>query len=116
MNNPLINGKKFFTNQTHVGLTPILKWSAPSIGPANNYAVQIYELSNSGGNTVISFIDAFYTQSKSLRVPAGLLSAGQAYVFLVRAWSIPGVSFAKTPFINGPTDGAADVVSGMMQP
>ncbi len=116
VNNPLINGKKFFTNQTHVGLTPILKWSAPSIGPANNYAMEIYQLSNSGGNTVISYIAAFYTQSKSVRVPAGLLSAGQAYIFLVRAWSIPGLSFAKTPFMNGPTDGAADVVSGVMQP
>jgi hypothetical protein len=113
---PLVNGKSFFTNQTGVGLTPILKWSPPSVGSANNYAVGIYQLSNSGGNTVITPVAGFYTQGKSLRVPSGLLSAGQAYVFVVRTWYIPGVNFAKTPFMNGSTDAAADVTSGVMQP
>jgi hypothetical protein len=113
---PLINGKNLFTNQTGVGLTPILKWSPPNVGSANNYFVEIYQLSNSGGNTVFAGIAAFYTQSKSLRVPSGVLSAGQAYVFVVRTWYIPGVNFAKTPFMNGSTDAAADVTSGVMQP
>lgn len=116
VNSPLVNGKNFFTNQTGVGLTPILKWSPPTVGPANNYLVFIYQLSNSGGNTLITDIANFKTQGRSLRVPSGVLTAGQAYVFVVEAWNIPGVNFAKTPFLFGPTDGAADVTSGVIQP
>ena len=114
--NPLVNGKSFFTNQTGVGLTPILKWSPPSIGTASHYDVGVYQLVNNAGNTVIVPVAGFHTQGKSLRIPSGVLSAGQAYVFLVRPWYIPGVSFAKTPFINGSTDASADVTSGVMQP
>jgi hypothetical protein len=113
---PSVNHKNFFTNQTGVGLTPILKWSPPSVGTANNYAVFIYQLSNSGGNTVITGIAGFYTQGKSLRVPSGVLSKGQAYFFEVRALDIPGVNFAKTPFMSGSTNASADVTSGVMQP
>jgi hypothetical protein len=114
--NPLVNGKSFFTNQTGVGLTPILKWSPPSVGTASHYDVGVYQLENNAGNTVIIPVAGFHTQSKSLRIPSGVLSAGQAYVFVVRPWYIPGVSFAKTPFMNGSTDAAADVTSGVMQP
>jgi hypothetical protein len=116
VNSPSVNGKNFFTNQTGVGVTPILRWSPPSVGTANNYTVSIYQLSNSGGNTLITDIANFYTQGKSLRVPSGVLSAGQAYVFVVNAWYIPGVNFAKTPFMSGSTDALAEVTSGVMQP
>jgi len=113
---PSINRKNFFKDRSGVGTTPTLRWSPPSVGKANNYLVQISQLSNNGGNTVISFVAQFFTQSRSLVVPAGLLNSGSAYIFLIQSDYIPGVSFAKTPLMNGSTSGLAQVASGVIQP
>ena len=116
VSSPSLNHKNFFVDQTGTGTTPTLRWSPPSEGSANNYVVRIYELSNNADNTVISFVAGFRTQSKSLIVPEGVLSAGQAYFFLIQSDYIPGVNFAKTPFMNGSTSGLAQVTSGVIQP
>ncbi len=113
---PKVNGKNFFSNLSAVGTTPTLKWLAPTVGAANNYNVGIFQLSNSAGNTVINSVATFYTQSTSLLVPPGLLSAGQAYVFAITSDYIPGVNFAKTPFMRGSTYAIAEVVSGIIEP
>jgi hypothetical protein len=114
---PSINGKTFFQDQTGVGMTPLLKWSPPSLGTATFYEVRGYELSNDGlGNTLINQIMRLRTASTSLRIPPARLSAGLGYVFLVRPFYVPGLNFAKTPFMSGPTSAFADVLSGMMQP
>ena len=113
---PTLNGRDFFEDQTGVGLTPTLKWSAPRVGTATFYQVQIYQLDNDGGNTVQALIASLRTPSRSLTVPQGLLGAGPGYVFRIRPWYVPGLNFAKTPFMFGPTHAQADVISGMMQP
>ena len=113
---PSINGKNFFKDRIGVGTTPILRWSPGSVGKANNYSVQIYQLSNNGGNTVINGIAQFYTQSRSLMVPQGLMSTGSGYVFVIQSEYIPGVNFAKTPLMSGSTSASAQVSSGVMQP
>ena len=116
VNNPTINHKNFFTDRTGVGTTPTLKWSPPSLGTATYYSVQIFHLANNGGNTTKTSIANLYTSRTSLLVPKGLLTAGQAYVFRIRTWYVPGIKFVKTPFAIGPTFALADVISGMMQP
>ena len=114
---PSINGKKFFQDRTGVGTIPLLKWSPPNVGTATFYEVRGFELSNDGlGNTVITQILRVRTASTSLRIPPGRMSTGLGYVFLVRPFYIPGLNFAKTPFMSGPTSAWADVLSGMMQP
>jgi hypothetical protein len=116
LSKPSIDHKNFFADHTGVGTTPTLKWSPPSVGKATFYAVQIFQVANNGGNTTTTLIARLITQRASLLIPKGLLSAGQAYVFKIRAWYTPGINFAKTPFMNGPTIAVADVVSGLMQP
>ena len=113
---PSVNHKNFFADRTGVGTTPTLRWSPPTLGTGTYYSVQIYQLANDGGNTTKTSIAILYTEQTSLLIPTGVLSAGQAYVFKVRAWYVPGISFAKTPFMYGPTYAFADVVSGMLQP
>ena len=93
-----------------------MKWSPPSLGTATYYVVGVLQLSNNGGNTAVASVARIYTQSTSLRIPPGLLSAGSGYVFRVRPWYVPGLNFVKTPFMYGPTFAIADVLSGMMQP
>jgi len=114
--NPTINGQNFFTDQSGVGLTPTLKWSPPSVGKATFYEVDIFQLSNVGGNTVETGFTTFRTQSGALTIPQGLLSAGQGYAFVIRSWYIPGLNFAKDPFMSGPVNAFTDVISGLMQP
>jgi len=116
VNKPLINGKNFFNDQSGVGSTPLLKWSAPSLGTATFYGVAIIQLSNSGGNTVATSIAHLYTQHTSARIPPGLLSTGLGYVFRVTPFYIPGLNFAKTPFMDGATYAYDQVISGMVQP
>jgi hypothetical protein len=114
--NPSINHKNFFTDRKGVSTTPTLRWSPPSVGTATYYNVRVWQLSNNGGNTVATLIAGLRTQRTSLLIPKGLLTTGQAYVFDILAFYDPGVNFAKTPYMNGPTLGRAHVISGMMQP
>jgi hypothetical protein len=111
----LINGLIFFDSQ-NVGLTPTLTWSPPILGTATFYEVDIYQLSNQGGNTVETAFYSVRTKSTALTIPPGLMSAGQGYVFVIRSWYIPGLNFAKTPFMSGPVSASSDVISGLMQP
>jgi hypothetical protein len=116
LRNPSINHKNFFADHTGVSTTPTLRWSPPSLGTATFYSVQIFQLANNGGNTTKTLIAKLITQRTSLLIPKGVLSAGQAYVFRIRTGYLPGINFARTPFMNGPTFALADVISGMMQP
>jgi hypothetical protein len=111
LNNPSINGGIFFGNRTGVGLTPLLKWSPPRVGVATYYDVWVYQASS---NAVLKA--RLRTQRRSLVIPPGVLSSGNSYVFLIRSVYIPGLDFAKTPFMYGPTTASADVISGLMQP
>jgi len=116
LNKPSINHKNFFVDRTGVGTTPTLRWSPPTVGTATFYSVVIFQLANNGGNTTKTKIATLNTPRTSLLIPKGLLSAGQAYVFKIHTWYVPGINFAKTPFMNGPVFALADVISGMMQP
>lgn len=111
-----INGNSFFVDQTGVGLTPKLQWSPPRVGTATFYEIHILELSNKNGNSVATRIARFLTPATSLIVPQGLLKSGLGYVFRIRPWYLPGMNFAKTPFLSGPVLGIADTISAMMQP
>jgi hypothetical protein len=113
---PTVNGKNFFTNHRGVGLTPLLKWSAPAVGTATFYTISVFQLINSGGSTIAQGVANLATQKTSFRIPTGLLTTGQAYVFAVQAAYVPGLNFAKNPYFGGPTEGFADIISGMMQP
>jgi len=116
VNSPSINRKSFFKDRTGVSTTPTLRWSPPKVGTATYYSIRVWQLSNNAGNTVAAPIARLDTQRTSLPIPQGLLTTGQAYVFDIMAFYIPGLNFAKTPLMSGPTFARAHVISGMMQP
>jgi hypothetical protein len=93
-----------------------LKWSPPSVGTATFYDILLYWLSNVGGNTAVTASWQFRSARTTLPIPQGLMSAGMGYVFVIRAWYIPGLNFSQRPFMKGPVFALADVISGMMQP
>jgi hypothetical protein len=114
--NPTIDGQNFFANEIGVGTTPTFKWSPPSIGKATFYVVAIHELSNEGGQTAETAVYTVRTQSTALTIPQGIMTAGKGYVFSITPWYVPGLNFAKTPFMSGPVNAFTDVMSGLMQP
>jgi len=114
--NPAINGASFFNNQTGVGLTPTLTWSPSSVGTTTFYRVRVDLLTNNGGNTTITNIAVLSTQATSLQIPQGLLTAGQAYVFVINARYAAGLNFVKNPYFQSPSEAYAGLASGVIQP
>jgi hypothetical protein len=72
-------GQEIFT----VSTTPTLTWQAPRIGEARQYIVQVRRISSQ--NPVYSRVATLLVDGsvKRLRLPAGLLQAGQHYHFVV---------------------------------
>jgi hypothetical protein len=112
---PTVNGQKFASNLSGVGLTPTLAWSAPATGKPSYYQIFVWRLSKDGTASLVTLIATLQTSSTSLTLPPGLLVSGDAYVFDLWAYTVQGYSVAwplkfKLPY------GAADVMSGIMQP
>lgn len=94
----LVNGADFFTNQTLSTTAPQISWSAPSIGTAQYYQLQVVDLSDS---IVSPPTWNFYTQSFSVTLPSGLLQKNKSYIFMLTAVYSPGTSFLTAPFRIG---------------
>ena len=112
---PTVNGQKFASNLSGVGLTPSLAWSAPATGKASYYQLFVWRLSKNGSASAVTLVDTLQTSATSLTLPPGLLVSGDAYVFDLWAYTVQGYSVAWPLKFRLPY-GAADVMSGVMQP
>ena len=83
---------------------------------AQHRVIVARQLSNNGGNSQVSQVARLQTPRTSITLPPGLLSPGQAYVFRVRTLYLPGAKVQTMPYVTGPVNGLADVISGIMQP
>jgi hypothetical protein len=85
--NLTLNGTPFTANRTGVG-TVTLSWTAPTLGAASTYYVQVERLSTTAGMpTTVAETLEFSTANTSLTIPSNLLIAGQPYVLSVDAIS-----------------------------
>jgi hypothetical protein len=73
------------------GVTPLLSWTAPELGAASWYELQVWELSASGERTTRTRGPLLVTAGTRLRVPPGVLVPGHAYVFELKAVSVAGI-------------------------
>src|SRR5262249_16918532 len=85
-----INGHSALRTQTGVGTTGLLTWSPPSVGSAQRYPIQLFELatepSGSGGLvTTSTAIGRYRVRGTHLLIPQGVLKAGKSYVAVVTA-------------------------------
>lgn len=94
---PLINGLDFYTGQTTTTLQPTITWHPPSIGAGTYYVVDIYDLTSLSSSNVWTF----YTNNKSVLVPAGVLQSGHSYVVQITAADDSGDTFNTAPFRTG---------------
>lgn len=88
---PRINGADLLVDQTGVGLTPTLTWSAPTLGTPRRYVVVIDRLTVVSGATRVAQTFSVDTGSTNLTLPPGWLISGQAYVIRLNAYSTPNV-------------------------
>jgi hypothetical protein len=111
-----INGQAASANLTGVTTSPTLSWTAPATGTATTYQVYVYRVSNSAGSTARAAVAAFYTDQTSVKVPAGLLSAGTSYQFRVMAISDPNANYAVAPWLTGLPHGDATAFTALATP
>jgi hypothetical protein len=112
---PTVNGHSFASNLSGIGLTPLLAWGAPSVGTASYYQLFVWRLSKSGTGSLVTLEATLQTSATSLTIPPGLLTSGDAYVFDLWAYTVQGYSPVQ-PLKSRLPYGAADVMSGVMQP
>lgn len=105
---PTIDGYDFVSNHTIVSLTPTLAWSAPTLGKATEYYVQIYFISGPGLDGLWTFV----TNGTSFVVPPGVLQPGNTYAFYIEAISDASLKANTAPFRIGTVHGDAGVMSG----
>jgi hypothetical protein len=99
------------------GTTPELSWSAPVLGLAARYTVDINRLYVRDGATRAILIARFVTTGTSVSVPPNLLKAHETYYLSVQAQMSPAVGQARSLAVPPAAwEGRAQVVSSMFTP
>lgn len=77
---PRFGNRDAYNDLTGVTLTPTLAWTVPARGSPERYVIEIYRLGvNSSGATSADYIAQIFTSATRIRIPAGILAAGQSY-------------------------------------
>jgi hypothetical protein len=113
----MVNGASAFLQRTWVTRSPVLSWTAPSVGTPNGYVVWLYRLwVNSSGGTGRVPVAVLYTAGTQLMIPPNLMAAGEYYFFRVRSTVQTGVDLTSRPFRLGYPSGNADVFTAKLSP
>ena len=116
--NLTLDGVPAATARSGVGTTPVLAWDAPVRGTPTSYSVRVYHYSvSASGSSLLNRTLAaqVITQSRSLRIPAGVLVAGETYVFIVTAEQNPRFD-PQAPLRAGATVSYAQALTSPIVP
>ena len=111
---PLVEGVGFFSDQTVPTANPTIAWTAPALGSATGYQIDIYTLYASGVESTFDLVGTVLTTTTSVQIPPDLLQDGASYFFCISAVAEPGQSFATAPFRHSFPRGAAQSLSGVI--
>ena len=107
---PLVNGVDFYGGTTTTTLQPTIAWGLPSTGTGTYYIVNLYDISNLSPSNMWTF----YTNTKSVLVPSGILQNGHLYVVQITAADDSADTFATAPFRTGTSPAYSYAVSGVI--
>jgi hypothetical protein len=113
---PWIDGRDALDDLTGVGTTPLLAWSAPSLGEATHTEVEIREIYADAGASRSRTVATLQTAGTEIEVPPGVLEAGRAYVAIFRVVWSPDDEPETAPFRAGLPRAQAETVSGVFEP
>jgi hypothetical protein len=114
---PTIAGFDFASGASGVGESPTLSWTAPAVGTASYYDVQITVLDVSGGAVNPTELAELETVDTSLTIPPGIFTPGSAYQITITAIASADTNIATHPFTSAFVSRAqADALSGLITP
>ena len=85
--NVRIDGADAFTSLTGVATSPTVSWDAPAIGSATVYKVFVRRVFEDAGKTVSQPVATIATAGTSVKVPPGVMTAGEHYLVRILASS-----------------------------
>lgn len=111
-----LNGLDATGKLAGVGSTPLLSWTVPALGAPTYYQVRLYRLTlRPDGFLSRTTVATLYTPETQLRLPPGLLTAGQNYFVQLNAYLKPGVD-PSNPFKDSPVSHSAPALTGVFTP
>ena len=99
---------------TSITSVPMVTWSAPSVGSATDYEVQIYEVKTSNNSLTFTSVLRMVTKQTSVRIPQGYLLGQRSYIVAVRSRNRQGVDVYLTPLHNGTSYSTAETLSALV--
>jgi hypothetical protein len=112
---PLLEGESAFTPRAGVGQTPRLSWTAPSVGPADAYGVEVFEVKQRPGLGRNLRVARIFTQGTDVRVPPGIMQPGVSYWFRIVAFKDAKYS-PRNPLANHANQCEAATITGGFVP
>jgi hypothetical protein len=110
---PMIQGLDAFQAHSGVGLTPLISWSAPSVGTPTSYQVGLGVVQ--GNPKYRSLIFNVYGAT-SLQIPPGLLESGSTYQLSISALAAPWDTVGRAPLRHGAPYATAQAVGAVFAP
>ncbi|MDI1480066.1 hypothetical protein [Polyangium sp. y55x31] len=107
-----VNGKSAFSDQTGVTRTPRLSWTAPAVGKATHYTVEILKPS---GDSFGTFVALLHTKDTQLELPPRILDGVSAFYVRVQAHASE-VDITTHPHRSAAGAARADVLSNILVP
>jgi hypothetical protein len=99
---------------TSITTVPMVTWSAPSVGNASDYEVQIYEVKTNGSSLTFTSVLRVVTKQTSVRIPQGYLLGQRSYIVAVRSRNRQGIDVYATPLRNGASYSTAETLSALV--
>jgi hypothetical protein len=113
---PRVNGANAFTAQTGVGLQPTISWSAPALGTATSYTLDVTATDPCGLSGQIVGFSAVVHNGTSFKVPSGILKSGFAYRATITARQAAWDTVDAGPFRTGSPRHVAQCVTSTFAP
>jgi hypothetical protein len=114
--NVTVNGQAANQALTGVGTSPVISWTAPALGTATRYGINVFLVSNVGGQTRVSAVGNVRLKGTRARIPPGLMTAGNTYQLVVVSSMATGGDVEKRPFGAVTFQGNAEAVLGLITP
>lgn len=111
-----IEGKSAFLRHRLSTATPSLRWEAPALGTADAYALSVYRVSAKEGRTETEYVSTLAIDGalREVRVPPGVLRAGETYVFIFSAHQGGGSDAILRPYEGHFPEAYAESISGLV--
>jgi hypothetical protein len=114
--NVKMNGTLMTSPLTGVGTMPVVTWDPPRVGTPSGYRAYLSQLTASGSATTTTFLANLNTETTSVQIPPGLLTAGGVYLLEIRARHKVGLDLAASPERDSLPGAGANCVTETFSP